>query len=317
MLVTLKGEIGSLIRNGLRRDRGALARLLSAIENSPVDARRVVRNVYTRTGHAWKIGVTGPPGTGKSTLISALAEEIRKERKTVAVLAVDPSSHLTKGALLGDRIRMNRLNMDQGVFIRSMATRGQLGGISRAAFDASIILDAAGFDYLLVETVGAGQSDISVTGLARTVVLVMAPHLGDEIQALKAGLMEIADIYVLNKSDQAGRDNSLERIRGVLTERPSGWKPRIIRTVATTGEGVGELLPAINEHRRFVANTDSVEKAKLRAMGEMERARNHLLQTAWSASPATEARLAKLVAERKLDPYSAAERLWKRIRSHR
>jgi LAO/AO transport system kinase len=210
---------------------------------------------------------------------------------------------------------MNRLNMDPGVFIRSMATKGQLGGISRAAFDASIILDAAGFDYLLVETVGAGQSDISVAGLAHTVLLVMAPGLGDEIQALKAGLMEIVDIYVLNKSDQASKHDSLGRIRAVLTERPSGWKPRIVRTVATTGEGIGDLISAVNEHRTFVSKTDSPEKAKARAMGEIEWARDHLVQTTWSTSATTEAQLAKLVGERKLDPYSAAARLLKHLRS--
>lgn len=313
----MRPELKRLVNRALRQDRLALARLLSIIENSPRDAAVLIRAVYGRTGRAWKIGVTGPLGTGKSTFIGVLVEQLRGQGKCVAVLAVDPSSPLTRGALLGDRIRMARLNSNPGVFVRSMATRGQFGGISKASYDASIVLDAAGFDYIIVETIGAGQSDVAISRITHVVLLVTTHHLGDEIQALKAGLMEVADIIVLNKGDQPKSELALQQLRRMTVEQSSGWKPPVIKTVATVGEGIEDVLKAVEQHRSFILKRMGNNADAFFAMRELEQARTNLLQTRITAQQigSYQEKLAKQIANRRIDPYSAAARLLRKLQA--
>ena len=218
----------------------ALARMATGIENRDPDAIATVRTL--KPGHARIVGITGPPGAGKSTLVSALASTLRARGKTLAILAVDPSSRKTGGAILGDRIRMQKHHSDPGIFIRSMATRGVTGGLARATADMARLMDASGKDYVVIETVGVGQDEVEIAGLAQTTVVVLVPGMGDDVQAVKAGIMEIADVFVINKADQAGAD----RIERELSD--SGWDAPIVRTVATEGTGIPELLEAIEGH---------------------------------------------------------------------
>jgi len=267
----------------LSGDRRALARLLTAIENERADDALIA--LHAHTGRAWIIGITGAPGTGKSTLVAALAKAYRVLGKTVGILAVDPTSPFTGGALLGDRIRMRDLSGDTGVFIRSMATRGSLGGLARATRDAARALDAAGFDIILVETVGAGQSEVDIARMAHTTVVVEAPGLGDDIQATKAGILEIADLLVVNKADRAGVNITVRALKNMLelghpsartrlashhgqmltvethTINQNGtdplWIPPIIQTVANDNKGIDELVAAIDAHRAFLTDSDT------------------------------------------------------------
>jgi LAO/AO transport system kinase len=222
-------------------DDRALARMATGVENRDPHAIAIVRTL--KPGHARIVGITGPPGAGKSTLVSAVATALRAQGKTLAILAVDPSSHRTGGAILGDRIRMQQHHADPGIFIRSMATRGVTGGLARATADMARLMDAAGKDYVLIETVGVGQDEVEIAGLAQTTVVVLVPGMGDDVQAVKAGIMEIADVFVINKADQPGAD----RIERELSD--SGWHAPIVRTVATEGTGIPELLEAIERHQ--------------------------------------------------------------------
>ena len=234
-------------------DRRAIARAISAVENETADAPGVRAALAGRLGHARIVGVTGPPGAGKSTLIGALIGALLERGKTIAVIAVDPSSPLTGGALLGDRIRMLEHHADQRVFIRSLAARGHLGGLTRTARAVVDVLDAARFDVVVVETVGTGQSEAEIAGVAESKVLVCPPDLGDEVQALKAGVFEIADIFVVNKADHAHAARTEQALLGMLALRqPSGWTPRVVRTVATTGDGVPALLEEIERHQGWI-----------------------------------------------------------------
>jgi LAO/AO transport system kinase len=230
-------ELARKIREG---DTRALARLASGIENRDPQALEILRELEPVTGHARIVGITGPPGAGKSTLVDALALELRKRRKTLAILAVDPSSRTSGGAILGDRIRMQQHHADPGIFIRSMATRGTMGGLARATADLARLMDAAGRDYVIIETVGVGQDEVAITSVAQVTVVVLVPGMGDDVQAIKAGIMEIADIFVVNKSDRPGA----ERVE--LELHAEGFDCPILRTVATEGKGIAELVEAID-----------------------------------------------------------------------
>jgi LAO/AO transport system kinase len=242
----------ALLESARDGDRGALARLLSTVERGGADARDVARLVAGRGGRAYVVGITGAPGAGKSTLVSALVGVARAAGETVAVLAVDPSSPFTGGAILGDRVRMQDHSGDRGVYIRSMATRGHLGGLAVAAADAVRTLDAVGFDRVIVETVGVGQVEVEVARAADTTVVVVNPGWGDAVQANKAGLMEIADVFVINKADRPGADATRRDLEGMLelSEIPAGgWRPPVVATVATTGDGAAEAWRVIGAHR--------------------------------------------------------------------
>src|SRR5687768_2165853 len=243
----------TLVERLLAGDKRALARAISLVEDDDPEGWALVREVYPRTGNADVVGFTGPPGAGKSTLIGALVKLVRARGRTIGVLSIDPSSPFRGGALLGDRIRLSEHFLDPGVFIRSMATRGALGGLAEAALQAALLMDAAGKDDVLLETVGVGQAEVDVIDHADTVVLVLIPGSGDSIQALKAGVMEIPDVIVVNKSDHPMTDTMVREIKGVLTLAPQGdWPVPIVKTEATRGEGIEQLAEKLAEHRAYV-----------------------------------------------------------------
>ncbi len=246
-------------------DKRALARAISLIENGDPAGRELVSAVYPRTGSARIVGFTGPPGVGKSTLIGALVKALRERDHRVGVLSIDPSSPFTRGALLGDRIRLSEHFLDEGVFIRSMASRGALGGLAEATLQAALAMDAAGMDDVLLETVGVGQAEIDIVDHADTVVLALMPGSGDSIQALKAGVMEIPDVIVVNKAEHPLTDTMVREVRTALSLGPGGdWKVPIIKTVASKGEGIPELLEAIDAHREHVEKTGTLEQRRAR-----------------------------------------------------
>jgi LAO/AO transport system kinase len=298
----------------LAGDKRALARAITLIENDDPAGWELVREVFPKTGSASVVGFTGPPGVGKSTLIGALTAELRRSDHQVAVLSIDPSSPFTQGALLGDRIRLTEHFLDDGVFIRSMASRGALGGLAEASLQAALLMDASGKDDVLVETVGVGQGEIDVVDHADTIVLVLMPGSGDSIQALKAGVMEIPDIIVINKSDHPMTDTMIREIRGVLSLGPSvSWKIPILRTEAARGEGVAELAAAIAEHRAHIEAEGTLAERRARNL------RNEVLELAISrvrrgleATVAEDPEISALlerVVSREIDPASAAEEL--------
>src|SRR5436853_506703 len=255
----------SLAERLLDGDRRALARAISLVENEDPAGYEVVREIYPRTGKAAVFGFTGPPGVGKSTLIGALTRARRAQDRTVAVLSVDPSSPFTHGAVLGDRIRLSEHFLDPGVFIRSMANRGALGGLSEAALQAALLMDAAGRDDVFVETVGVGQAEVDVIDHADTVVLVLMPGSGDSIQALKAGIMEIPDVIVVNKADHPLTDTMVREIRGVLSLAPQrGWRVPIVKTEAVRGEGVEALVEQLEAHRSFIVEEGTLSERRRR-----------------------------------------------------
>ncbi len=258
-----------LVTEALNGNRYALARLISLVEDDDTPSRatktaRALAALYAHTGRAHLVGVTGPPGSGKSTLVNAFAKRLRSKDVTVGVIAVDPTSPFTGGALLGDRVRMRDLAGDPGVFIRSMATRGSLGGLAQATNDVVKVLDAVGFDVILIETVGAGQSEVEIARTAHTTVVLEAPGMGDEVQALKAGLMEIADILVVNKADRPGAARTARALEMVIDRNTpadnNGWQPPILQTIALDGSGVPAVLDAIQEHRDYLSTTGLLAK---------------------------------------------------------
>ncbi|MDZ7291711.1 MAG: methylmalonyl Co-A mutase-associated GTPase MeaB [candidate division KSB1 bacterium] len=242
-----------LLAEFLSGSRRALAKVISAVENDGAVAYAILDELYPKVGNAYRLGVTGPPGAGKSTLVDELAKIMRAKGKTVGIIAVDPTSPFTGGALLGDRVRMTDLTTDSGVFIRSMATRGSLGGLSQKAQEAADVLDAFGKDFIVFETVGVGQSELDIVEAADTVIVILVPESGDSVQAMKAGLMEIADIFVLNKADREGAQRAVHELEAILHLRPAAsWNPPVVATVASQGKGIEEVWQKIQEHRDFL-----------------------------------------------------------------
>jgi len=256
--------VDSLLARALSGDRSALARVISIVENDAEGAAAILDHCFRKTGRAFRIGITGPPGAGKSTLVTRLAQEYRKRERTVAVAAVDPTSPFTGGALLGDRVRMAELAGDDGVFIRSMATRGGLGGLAVHTAQVCDVFDAAGFSRVLIETVGVGQSELEVAETADTTAVVLVPESGDTVQAMKAGLMEIGDVFVINKADRDGADRAAFAIRSALElrTRVSDWTPPVLLTVASRGDGVGELVERLDEHFEFMRTHGGLERRR-------------------------------------------------------
>jgi LAO/AO transport system kinase len=301
----------------LSGDPRAIARAISLIEDERSGSVDLVRAIFGHTGRAHLIGVTGPPGAGKSTLVDRLTTEIRRGGRTVGILAVDPSSPFTGGAVLGDRLRMQTHAADEGVFIRSMATRGHLGGLARATSDAALVLDAAGRDVVIIETVGVGQDEVDIVRTADVSVVTLVPGTGDEVQALKAGIMEIADLFVVNKADRDGADALVAAVEASLSLHaygPSEWRPPILQTVATTGQGIAELAEAIGQFRRQAA---PAAEARRRARSEhrlrelvSRRFMEHLERAVLAEGEL--AALVDRIAARDLDPYSAAADLLSR-----
>jgi GTPase len=294
-----------------------IGRALSAVERAG-GAPEILRDLYPKTGSARIVGITGPPGAGKSTLVQRLAQAYRRRGSTIAVVAVDPSSPFTGGAILGDRIRMSEIFTDPGVFIRSMATRGALGGLARATGDAVDVLDAAGFDLVLVETVGVGQDEVDIVKTADTTVVVLVPGLGDDIQAIKAGILEIADVFLVNKADREGADRTAAEIATMLDFTPHRpWRPPIVRTIAPRGEGVEETVGAIDAHGEFLGSAGEglrrrTRRVRARLLQLLEERFRRAVESGAGRPEGLEEAVAD-VLERREDPYAAAGRLYGRL----
>jgi LAO/AO transport system kinase len=307
----------SLAADVLSGNRRAVARLLRAIDDDLPASEEALRQLFPKTGKAHFVGVTGTPGAGKSTLCDQLIRHWRQQGRTVGVLAVDPTSPFSGGAILGDRIRMQDHALDKGVFIRSLATRGNLGGLSRATFDSAKVLDAMGCDIVLIETVGVGQDEVEIAQLAHTTVLVTVPGLGDDVQAIKAGVMEIADIFVVNKADREGADRTIRDLRMMLDlRRPHAhaeveeWEPPIVSCVATRGDGVPELTSAIDRHlAQLDQSGQRLRREADRARTELlSRIQSRLLSRVMRTFEAPLDQLADQIARREIDPYALTER---------
>jgi GTPase len=288
-------------------DRRSLARLLTALESREPAVRPVLPAVFSASRGAHLVGVTGPPGAGKSTLVSALTAEYRRRGRRVGIVAVDPSSPYTGGAIMGDRIRMMEHAGDRDVFVRSMASRGELGGLAGTTWLAAAAIDAAGYDPVIIETVGAGQSEVEIARLAETTVVVEVPEMGDEVQAIKAGLLEVADVIAVNKGDRPGADRAARQLRAMLSSAGGrlGAPPPILVTTAVTGEGIGSLADAIDAHRDAARSPDQV---RTRARNQVLRALSEQAAARAAADPRWSATV-EAVADRTLDPITAAERL--------
>ena len=304
-------EVEGLIERALQGERRAIARLISLVEDGSADLGIVMRELYPRTGNAYTIGITGAPGAGKSTLTEQLVGRARREERKVGVLAIDPSSPFSGGALLGDRVRMQSHATDPDVFIRSMATRGHLGGISLATPEAVRVLDAVGKDIVVIETVGVGQAEVEITDACDTTLVVVNPGWGDAVQAAKAGLMEIADVFVVNKAERPGAKDAVRELKQMLDMSDADWRPEVIETVATKGEGIDELWAAIEKHRAYQEEKGLLEARRRR---RVEREIREIVAERFRQRVENEAgelltQLSDDVTARRLDPYSAADRL--------
>ena len=249
----------TLVEKLYTKDKRAIARLISLIESDNTLSSEYVKKIHSKVGNAYRIGITGPPGAGKSTITNQLTKYYLTQNKTIGIIAVDPTSPFTGGALLGDRVRMTDIGMNENVYIRSMATRGSLGGLSKKAIDASDVLDAAGFDVILLETVGVGQSELDIAQAADTTIVVLVPESGDSVQAMKAGLMEIADLFVLNKSDRSGSQQAYTALQTILMIKDhdeNTWLPKIVKTVASENKGINEIAEEVDRHKTFLNEKD-------------------------------------------------------------
>jgi LAO/AO transport system kinase len=314
----LNFDIQSWISRVCSGDALALARAISTVENHAPGCKDLLKGLFPHTGHALVLGLTGAPGAGKSTLVDQLARHYRKENKTVGIIAVDPTSPYSGGAILGDRIRMQDHFADPGIYIRSMATRGSLGGLAGTTADVATVLDAAGRDLILIETVGVGQDEVDVVRLAAITIVILVPGMGDDVQSLKAGIMEIADIFVINKSDYEGAERVEREIRALqsLATRSDGWTPRVVKTIASEGKGMDELATAIcdfeaylKKENLFRARNAQNWRARLINMlrdALLKKAEEKLSESDWT-------RLVDEVAEHKRDPYSLVEEQVARI----
>jgi GTPase len=312
-------SVDDLVARARDGESRAVARLVSMVEDRSPQLREVMAALVPHAGHAQVVGITGPPGVGKSTVTSSLVTELRRDGQRVGVLAVDPSSPFSGGALLGDRVRMQDHATDPGVFIRSMASRGHLGGLSWTTPQALRVLDAAGCDVVIVETVGVGQSEVEIAGLADTTLVLMAPGLGDGIQAAKAGILEIGDVYVVNKADRDGAEQVRRELRGMVgmgDRAAHGWKPPIVLTVATSGRGVDEVVAEIGRHRTWLEESgELVRRRARRARDEIEAIAISSLRERWEGvagplqSGADLDALAEAVVAGTQDPYTAADEL--------
>jgi len=308
-------SVDDLVGRAREGDARAVARLISLVEDESPLLREVMAALGTHTGNAQVIGITGSPGVGKSTSTNALVSELRKQDKRVGILAVDPSSPFSGGALLGDRVRMQDHALDSAVYIRSMASRGHLGGLAWATPQALRVLDAAGCDVIIIETVGVGQSEVEIAGLADTTVVLLAPGMGDGIQAAKAGILEIGDIYVINKADRDGADQVRRDLRSMLAlgERPEGaWRPPIVKTVAQSGEGIDEVVAELDRHRAHLESSGEMERRRTRrARDEIEAIAVTALRSRWGdvhgRSELDDLAAAVVAGDR--DAYSAADEL--------
>lgn len=309
--------IEKLVKEMLAGNRRVLAKLISTVEDDAKKRKEVLNFVYPHTGKAYVIGITGSPGCGKSTLVDKMTEELRKKKKKVGIIAVDPTSPFTGGALLGDRIRMQERSADKEVFIRSIASRGSLGGLSRATFDIISLLDAFGKDFVIVETVGAGQAEVDIVNAAQSSVVVLTPGMGDEIQILKAGVMEIADMFVVNKADREGADRAVLDLEMMLNLSNKGkegengkWIPPILKTIGSEGKGIEELLETIEKHGEYLKNAkeEKKEKIKKRIIGIIkEEITEYAVKKAKESGEFDD--ILDMVLRKEMDPYSAAEKI--------
>jgi LAO/AO transport system kinase len=279
----------ALVEKLLDNERRAVARSISIVETSNSDSVQLLKKIFPKIGNAYRVGITGPPGAGKSTITNQLTKYYRSQNKKVGIIAVDPTSPFTGGALLGDRVRMTEIGNDEGVFIRSMATRGSLGGLSKRAVDAADVLDAAGYDYILLETVGVGQSELDIASAADTTIVVLVPESGDAVQAMKAGLMEIADFFTMNKSDRPGSQQAIASLQTILMMREhdeKSWMYNIIKTIASENKGIVEIADEIERHRDYLTSNDLLlkrreQKTKVRIKEIVE---NKIKTELWSES---------------------------------
>jgi LAO/AO transport system kinase len=305
------------IKRLIKGDKRVIAQIISAVENDASEG--LLEHIFPHTGKAYHIGITGPPGAGKSTMVNAIAKQLLAKNKKIGIIAVDPSSPFSGGALLGDRVRMNDLALNENVFIRSMATRGSLGGLAKTTKDVALVLDAAGMDYVIVETIGVGQVELDIAQVCDTTVVVLVPESGDSIQAMKAGLLEIADVMVVNKGDREGSERLVTELKFAfeMREQKLGWEYPILITIATDGKGISELVSAIESHSEYLTKTGKLEEERksnlmLRVHELVEmKIKSHLMENVLREDDLT--KLVDDIYRRRLNPYRVADRITKRI----